>query len=52
VDLAAWGLRPEETFRAMGAVRELDSDIEVDLIDIGTCSPALLAVIEAEGIEL
>lgn len=52
VDLAAWGLRPEDTFRAMGAVADLDPDIAVDLVDVGACSPTLLAVIEAEGVEL
>ena len=51
VDLAAWGLRPEDTFRAIGAVQDLDSDITINLIDVGTCSPSLLAVIEREGIE-
>ncbi|MCL0058366.1 nucleotidyltransferase domain-containing protein [Dehalococcoidia bacterium] len=52
VDLAAWGLRPEDTFRALGAVQYLDADIEVNLIDVATCSPSLLAVIELEGVEV
>jgi predicted nucleotidyltransferase len=52
VDLAAWGLRSEDTFRAIGAIQDLDADVELNLIDVGICSPSLLAVIEAEGIEL
>ncbi|MCL0076883.1 nucleotidyltransferase domain-containing protein [Dehalococcoidia bacterium] len=52
VDLAAWGLRPEDTFRALGAVQYLDADIEVNLIDVATCSPSPLAVIELEGVEV
>jgi predicted nucleotidyltransferase len=52
VDVAAWGIRPEDTFRAMGTVRGLDRSLEVDLIDVAACSPALLATIEAEGQEL
>ncbi|MCL0094223.1 nucleotidyltransferase domain-containing protein [Dehalococcoidia bacterium] len=52
VDLAAWGLRPEDTFRALGAVQYLDADIEVNLIDVATCSPSLLAAIELEGVEV
>ncbi len=52
VDIAAWGLRPEDTFRALGAVQDLDADIELNLIDINACSTSLLAVIEAEGIDL
>ena len=52
VDVAAWGIRPEDTFRAMGAVRGLDPIMEVNLIDVAVCSPALLATIETEGQEL
>ena len=52
VDLAAWGLHPADTFRAMGAVHDLDPDIEINLVDVDTCSPSLLAMIEAEGIEV
>ena len=52
VDLAAWGLRPEDTFRAMGAVQDLDSEIIINLVDVETCSPSLLAVIKKEGVEL
>jgi len=49
VDLAAWGIRPADTFRAMGRVRELDHAVEVNLVDAGACSQILLAQIEAEG---
>ncbi len=52
VDIAAWGLSPKDTFRAIGAIMDLDAEIEVNLVDIGTCHPELLASIEREGIEL
>ncbi len=52
VDIAAWGLRPEDTWRALGAVMDLDLYIEVNLVDMGCCRPALRAVIEREGVEL
>jgi predicted nucleotidyltransferase len=52
VDLAAWGLRPEDTFRAMGAVMDLDKKIKVNLVDIEVCRPSVRAAIEREGIEL
>jgi hypothetical protein len=52
VDVAACRIRAEDTFRAMGAVRGLDQSLEVNLIDVAACSPALLATIEAEGQEL
>lgn len=52
VDIAAWGLSPAETFRAMGVLHTLDPTIAISLIDVNTCSPSLLAVIHAEGREL
>jgi len=52
VDIAAWGIRPEDTFRAMGAVMDLDSEIQMNLLDVGACRPSLLAVIEREGVDL
>ncbi|HHY94935.1 MAG TPA: nucleotidyltransferase domain-containing protein [Firmicutes bacterium] len=52
VDVAAWNLRPEDTFRAIGTVYELDPEIEVNLVDVNACSPSLRAIIEAEGVDL
>ncbi len=52
VDIAAWGLQPEDTFRAMGAIMDLAGDIELNLADAQTCSASLLAAIEREGVEL
>jgi len=52
VDIAAWGISPDATFRAIGAVMYLDPEIIVSLVDVETCRPSLLAVIEREGIEL
>ncbi|HXF86608.1 MAG TPA: nucleotidyltransferase domain-containing protein [Anaerolineales bacterium] len=52
IDIAVWGLSPEQTFRAMGAVMELDRAFEINLVDVGACPPSLLAAIEQEGKEL
>jgi predicted nucleotidyltransferase len=52
IDIAAWGIRPEDTFRAIGVVMDLDSEIEINLVDIETCSVSLRTTIEREGIEL
>jgi len=49
VDIAAWGLQPRDTFAAVAALLGLDSEIEVNLVDVGACSPELLAAIESEG---
>jgi uncharacterized protein len=52
VDIAAWGLRPEDTFRAIGVAMDLDPDIAVNLVDVGACRPTILDVIEREGVAL
>lgn len=52
VDLAVWGLHPDQTFRAIGAVHMLDPEIPINLVDVNACSPSLIALIEAEGREV
>jgi predicted nucleotidyltransferase len=52
VDVAVWGLRPEDTFRAIGMAMDSDSEIAVHLVDVGACSTALLRVIEDTGVPL
>jgi uncharacterized protein len=52
IDIAAWGIAPEDTFRAIGAVMDLDNPFKVNLVDVNTCRPSLLHVIEQDGIDL
>jgi predicted nucleotidyltransferase len=52
VDLAAWGLTSANWLRAIGAVRELSDEVELNLVDVTCCSPELLAAIEREGVPL
>nr|BAL58849.1 DNA polymerase beta domain protein [Candidatus Acetothermum autotrophicum] len=52
IDLAAWGLRPEETFRAVAALVGFDPEIAVNLVDVTACRPTVREAIEREGIDL
>ncbi len=52
VDIAAWGLRPEDTFRAIGVALDLDTEIPINLVDVGACRESILRVIEREGVDL
>ncbi len=52
VDIAAWGIQPQDTLRAMSAVAYLDDQIEVNLVDVNTCQPSILQAIEREGLDL
>jgi len=52
VDMAAWGLTPQNWLKAIAAVSLLADDIPLNLVDVATCTPELLAVIEREGVRL
>lgn len=41
VDLAAWGLTPDNWLHAIGAVRALSDEIDINLVDMTCCSPEL-----------
>lgn len=52
VDIAAWGLHPDDTFRAIGVAMDVDTEIAVNLVDAGACRASILEVIEREGVPL
>ncbi|HKY54307.1 MAG TPA: hypothetical protein VJM08_08385 [Anaerolineales bacterium] len=52
VDIAAGGIPSDQTFRAIGAVMDLDAAFEINLVDVNTCTPSLLRAIEQEAIDL
>ena len=53
IDLAVWGIAPEQYFKAVGAVDDLSPDINVDLVEPEMCSSLTLKrIIEEEGIDI
>ena len=52
IDLAAWGIAPDDTLRAIGAVMDLETTYEINLVDVQTARPAILKIIEKEEIEI
>jgi len=52
VDIAAWGIKQEDTFRAIGEVLDLTTKFKMNLVDINACQPELLSIIERDGIDL
>ena len=50
IDLAVWGLNDRNWLRAAAAVQV--GDIEINLVDVGTCKPEVLVSIEREGVLL
>lgn len=49
IDIAASGLRSEDTLRAMERVHDLSDDIPVNLVDLAACSHSLRSAIERDG---
>lgn len=49
IDLAERGIPPENYLEAMDTVLHLDREFKIDLIEIATCLPAMLAEIEKDG---
>ena len=52
VDIAAWGIPALDTFKAMGAVMDLSTEIDISLVDMATCKEPLKSTIEREGREI
>ncbi len=52
VDIAAWGIAPEHTFQAIADMLWIGDKIEINLVDVNTCSENLFATIEHEGIDI
>jgi predicted nucleotidyltransferase len=52
IDMAAWGIAPEDTLRAMGVLLDSDTGFAINLVDINTCRPSLRKVIEQQGFDL
>jgi predicted nucleotidyltransferase len=50
VDLAVWGLTTSNWLRAIGAVRELSREIDLNVADVECCAPALIQAIERDGV--
>jgi uncharacterized protein len=52
IDLAAWGIPPENYYAAVAAVSGLSAEISIDLVDPESCSPMLRAEIQKASIDL
>ncbi len=52
VDIAAWGIPPADTFRAIGAVMDISSAPMINLVDVNTCTASLLETIERDGVDV
>ena len=52
IDLAAWGIPPEQFYRAVAAVTGISSEFLVNLVALEACETSVRRSIEREGIDL
>lgn len=52
IDLAVWGIKDREYYRAVSVLLDIDPTISIDLINIKDARPALKKIITEEGREL
>lgn len=52
IDLAVWGIKDSDYFRAVGVLQSLDVEFPIDLIDFETASAGLQKAILSEGVDL
>jgi predicted nucleotidyltransferase len=52
VDIAAWGIDPNETFTAIYDLFCLDPEIEINLVDVNCCKRHIMADIERNSRDL
>jgi len=52
IDLAAWGIAPDEFFSAVAAVTGLSPDFKIDLVEPDTCREAIRSFIQEHGMEI
>lgn len=50
VDVAATGIDPCDTPRAMEEVHDLSTEIDVNLVDLAACKPYIKAAVDREGV--
>ena len=52
IDLAVWGIAPDEFYSAVAAVTGLSPVFKVDLVEPDTCRKRIYDVIQKQGIEI
>lgn len=49
IDLAVRGIAPEKFFVASAAIERVDVNFQIELVELETCSPAILKNVEKDG---
>ena len=52
IDLAVWGVAPQQFFAAVAAVTGMSAEFKIDLVDLGFCPASLHKAIEQDGVDL
>ena len=52
IDLAAWGIAPDEFYLAVAAITGLSPDFKIDLVEPDNCREAIKDAVLKQGIEI
>jgi len=52
IDLAAWGIAPQNYFKAFNAIARASSEFELNLVDPDDCFPSVRESIQQQGVEI
>lgn len=52
IDIAVWGIAPDDFYFAVAAVTGLSPDFKIDLVEPATCRKTINNVIQQQGIEI
>ncbi len=52
IDIAVWGLAEQDSLNALGAVLDMNTVFEMNMVDVNVCKPAILESIAQEGIDI
>ena len=52
IDIAAWGIPPDQFYRAVAAVTGISHEFQINLVEPEGCRPSVRQSIEREGIDL
>jgi predicted nucleotidyltransferase len=52
IDIAVWGIAPEDFFQAVADVNTVGVDFEINLVDPAIARPHILKAIQREGIDV
>jgi predicted nucleotidyltransferase len=52
IDMAVWGVAPQNYFKAVASVNTAAAGFEINLVDMATARPSMLKAVKREGVDV